>query len=106
VLALEVLSELFAVDVGPLVVERSVLSPVEVELRPVGLPGGYNRVDVHVSAVSMDGVEDVRLRQALALMVRNHLLDLLVAEIFVEGVDEAVEGPLLLFVVAGVARLR
>lgn len=69
VLALEVLAELFAVDARPLVVERSILSPAEVQLTPVGLPGRDHGVDVDVPAVTMDGVNDVGLRQTLALMV-------------------------------------
>lgn len=100
VFVLEVFAELSAVDARPLIVERPVLTPVEMQLTPVLLPGSDHGVDVHVTAVTMNGVDDVRLRQALALVLRNHLLDFLVAGIVMEGVDEAVEGPLFLIVVA------
>jgi len=86
-LALEALAEFTAVNLGPLLVERPVLAPVEVQLRPILLPRRYYRVHMDVPAVAMDGVDDVRLRERLALMLRDHLLDLLVARVFVKGVD-------------------
>lgn len=107
VLALEMLAELAPVNLGPLLVERPVLAPVKVELAPVLLPGRDHRVDVYVAAVSVDRVNDVGFRQALPLVVGDHLPDLLVARVIVEGVDEPVEGPdFTLLPAAGLSRLR
>lgn len=94
VLALEALAELAAVDPRPLLVERVVLAPAEVEFAPVPLSGRDDRMHVHVPAVAVERVDDVSLRQRLALVLRDHLPDFLVTHLFVEGVDQPVEGAL------------
>ena len=95
-LALEVLAELPPVDTRPLLIRRPVLAPSEVQLLSVDIARGYNRVRVGVRGVPVDGVQDDSFREDLGLMLGDHLLDLLVAHLPVEGISETVVRPALL----------
>lgn len=96
VLARHALAELAAVDARPLLVRLTVLAPAEMQLLPVDAARGHHRVHVHVPRVPVNAVHDDPPGVGLALVLGDHLLDLLVATVFVERILEPVVGALLL----------
>jgi hypothetical protein len=92
-LTLVMFSELAPVDARPLLVGRPVLLPAEVQLLAVDAPGRQHGVHVGVLRVAVQPVDDAPLGEALALVLIHHRPDLLVGDVRVEGVGEAVVRP-------------
>lgn len=86
----KVASELTPVDARPALVERAVGRAVELNLAPVGLARSELHVRVRVVGVAVDRGHVARFGEILPEVLGDHLFDLVICHLAVEGVDQPV----------------